>query len=154
MKLDNLLKATWLELVSKFYDLFTTYFRIHYVFWGTASHCSGGTIHTEHPLPPDCINHLLHLHKAHLLSTRGFFKNWHWLALLLGSLPAPKLITSPWPDISITSDMQMTDKNRLGYFLPSAFALEQTAPRGNRRLTLSKKQLNWPLWGHSPYWQI
>ena len=31
MKLDNLLKATWLELVSKFYDLFTTYFRIHYV---------------------------------------------------------------------------------------------------------------------------
>lgn len=31
MKLGNLLKATWLELVSKFYDLFTTYFRIHYV---------------------------------------------------------------------------------------------------------------------------
>ena len=31
VKLGNLLNATWLELVSKFYDLFTTYFRIHYV---------------------------------------------------------------------------------------------------------------------------
>lgn len=32
----------------------------------------------------------------------------------------------------------LTDKNRLGYFLPSTFALEQTAPRANRRIILSK----------------
>lgn len=48
-----------------------------------------------------------------------------------------KAISNEWNNC-ISREQNTHRETRLGYFLPSTFVLEQTAPRANRRLKLSK----------------